>query len=155
MSTLNQPPSETLVWRNRFASLGETFFTHLSPSPLPAPYWISHNPLLLSELGWPTQGLSSPDALLAFSGCAIPEGAVPLASVYSGHQFGSLNNADSNGYSYTGVSKFCVVDMRVVYKVDRQWTVAGGIDNLNNYKYWNYHLYPMRTFFAELKYDVR
>jgi len=88
MSTLNQPPSETLVWRNRFASLGETFFTRLSPTGLPAPYWVSHNPLLLSELGWPTRGLCSPDALLAFSGCAIPEGAVPLASVYSGHQFG-------------------------------------------------------------------
>ncbi len=88
MSTLNQPPIETLVWRNRFANLGEAFFTRLSPSSLPAPYWISHNPLLLSELGWPTQGLSSPDALLAFTGCAIPEGAAPLASVYSGHQFG-------------------------------------------------------------------
>ncbi|PUE29043.1 TonB-dependent receptor [Limnohabitans sp. JirII-29] len=77
-----------------------------------------------------------------------------IGARYSGHQFGSLNNADSNGYSYTGVSKFFVVDARAVYKVDRQWTVAGGIDNLNNYKYWNYHLYPMRTFFAELKYDL-
>jgi iron complex outermembrane recepter protein len=77
-----------------------------------------------------------------------------MGARYSGHQFGSLNNADINGYSYTGVSKFFVADVRAVYKVDKQWTVAGGIDNLNNYKYWNYHLYPMRTFFGELRYDL-
>ena len=78
-----------------------------------------------------------------------------LGARYSGHQFGSLNNADTNGYSYTGVSKFIVADVRAVYKIDRHWTVAGGIDNLNNYKYWNYHLYPMRTFFGELRYDLK
>ena len=78
-----------------------------------------------------------------------------LGARYSGHQFGSLNNADTNGYSYTGVSKFFVADVRAVYKIDKQWTVAGGIDNLNNYKYWNYHLYPMRTFFGELRYDLK
>jgi iron complex outermembrane receptor protein len=78
-----------------------------------------------------------------------------LGARYSGHQFGSLNNADTNGFSYTGVSKFFVADVRAVYKVDKQWTVAGGIDNLNNYKYWNYHLYPMRTFFGELRYDLK
>ena len=78
-----------------------------------------------------------------------------MGARYSGHQFGSLNNADTNGYSYTGVSKFFVADVRAVYKVDKQWTVAGGIDNLNNYKYWNYHLYPMRTFFGELRYDLK
>ena len=88
MSTFNPPDSETLVWHNRFATLGEAFFTRLSPTPLPEPYWISHNRALLNELGWPIHGLSTPDALLAFSGCAIPEGAAPLASVYSGHQFG-------------------------------------------------------------------
>jgi iron complex outermembrane receptor protein len=76
-----------------------------------------------------------------------------LGARYSGPQFGSLNNADTNGFSYTGVSKFFVTDVRVRYKVDRHWTAAAGVDNLNNYKYWNYHLYPMRTFFAEVRYD--
>ena len=78
-----------------------------------------------------------------------------MGARYSGHQFGSLNNADTNGYSYTGVSKFFVVDTRIRYKVDKQWTVAAGVDNLNNYKYWNYHLYPLRTFFGELRYDLK
>ncbi len=74
---------------------------------------------------------------------------------YSGRQYGSLNNSDTNGFSYTGISKFFVTDVRAVYKVDKQWTVAGGIDNLNNYKYWNFHMYPMRTFFGELRYDLK
>jgi iron complex outermembrane receptor protein len=71
---------------------------------------------------------------------------------YSSPQFGSLNNADTNGFAYTGVSQFFVMDVRARYKVDRHWTVAAGIDNVNNYQYWNYHLYPMRTFFAEVRY---
>lgn len=78
-----------------------------------------------------------------------------LGARYSGRQFATLNNADVNGNAYTGVSRFWVVDARVVRKVDRHWTVAAGVDNLNNHKYWNYHIYPMRTFFGELKYDLQ
>ena len=75
-----------------------------------------------------------------------------IGARYSGPQFGSLNNADTNGFAYTGASQFFVMDVRARYKVDTHWTVAAGIDNLNNDKYWNYHLYPMRTFFAEVRY---
>jgi uncharacterized protein YdiU (UPF0061 family) len=82
------PEAPSLEWLNRFAQLGEHFLTHLSPTPLPAVHWVSRNNALLNELGWPHEGLSNQDALLAFSGCAIPEGAQPYASVYSGHQFG-------------------------------------------------------------------
>ncbi len=78
-----------------------------------------------------------------------------LGARYAGRQYGLLNNADTNGYAYTGNSKLFVVDARVLYRVDQQWSVAGGIDNLNNYRYWNYHQYPMRTYFGELKYDLK
>ena len=77
-----------------------------------------------------------------------------MGARYAGHQFGQLNNSDVNGFAMTGNSKFFVVDTRVLYKVDKQWSVAGGIDNLNNYKYWNYHQYPMRTVHAELRWDI-
>jgi len=40
------------------------------------------------------------------------------------------------------------------WQINRQWTLAGGIDNLNNYQYWNFHPYPQRTFHAELKFDL-
>jgi iron complex outermembrane receptor protein len=77
-----------------------------------------------------------------------------LGARYAGRQFGQLNNSDINGYAYTGNSKLFVVDTRVLYRVDKQWSIAGGIDNLNNYKYWNFHQYPMRTYHAELRWDL-
>ena len=77
-----------------------------------------------------------------------------LGARYAGRQYGQLNNSDINGYAYTGNSKLFVLDTRVLYRVDKQWSVAAGIDNLNNYRYWNYHQYPMRTYHAELKWDL-
>jgi iron complex outermembrane receptor protein len=77
-----------------------------------------------------------------------------LGARYAGRQFGKLDNSDINGYAYTGNSKLFVVDARVLYRVDKQWSVAAGIDNLNNYRYWNFHQYPMRTYHAELKWDL-
>jgi len=73
---------------------------------------------------------------------------------YSGNQFSSLDNSDVNGFTYMGTSKYFTTDVRVRYQVSRQWTAALGIDNLNNYKFWNFHPYPQRTLVAELKFDL-
>jgi iron complex outermembrane receptor protein len=78
-----------------------------------------------------------------------------LAARYSGAQFRTLNNADINGLTYMGVSKFFTVDVRARYKVDAQTTLAIGVDNLNNDRYWNFHPYPQRTLHAEIKYDIK
>ena len=77
-----------------------------------------------------------------------------VAARYSGPQFCTLNNSDVNGYTYQGVSKFFVVDLRARYKIDKQWSAAFGIDNVNNYQYWNFHPYPQRSYSAELKFDL-
>ncbi|MEO7496169.1 MAG: TonB-dependent receptor [Massilia sp.] len=77
-----------------------------------------------------------------------------LAARYSGVQYGQLDNSDTNGFSYLGFSRFFVVDARARFKIDRQWSVALGIDNLNNYKYWAFHPYTQRTVVAELKFDL-
>jgi iron complex outermembrane receptor protein len=78
-----------------------------------------------------------------------------LGARYSGTQYGQLDNSDVNGFSYLGFSKFFVADARVRYQIDKQWSAAVGVDNLNNYKYWAFHPYPQRTVMAELKYDLR
>lgn len=78
----------SLPWRNRFAALGERFFTRLQPQALPQPYWISRNLAVARELGLEQHWFESPIALETFAGNQIPPGADPLASVYSGHQFG-------------------------------------------------------------------
>ncbi len=79
---------ENLKWANRFAGLGPDFSTVLQPSPLPSPYWISRNAGLARELGLGEAWLESQAALEIFTGNKIAEGSEPVASVYSGHQFG-------------------------------------------------------------------
>ncbi|MDT4848928.1 hypothetical protein FQZ97_830350 [compost metagenome] len=56
--------------------------------------------------------------------------------------------------AFMGFSKFFVLDARIRYRIDRQWSAAVGIDNLNNRTYWAFHPYPQRTFVAELKFDL-
>ncbi len=77
-----------LSWHNSFVQLGEDFYIHLSPQPLPAPYWVGQSRLLARELGLHPSWLASPELLQAVSGNRPIAGTQPLASVYSGHQFG-------------------------------------------------------------------
>lgn len=76
-----------------------------------------------------------------------------LGARFSGQQFGQLNNSDTNGFAYQGFSRYFVADVRVQYRIDRQWRASVGIDNLNNEKYWAFHPYPQRTLHAELRFD--
>ncbi|MEO7160109.1 MAG: protein adenylyltransferase SelO [Polaromonas sp.] len=77
-----------LKWVNSFAGLGPDFYTELSPRPLPSPYWVGRNHSLARELGLQEHWLESDQALAALTGNQPLAGARPLASVYSGHQFG-------------------------------------------------------------------
>jgi uncharacterized protein YdiU (UPF0061 family) len=77
-----------LDWQHSFAGLGEAFFTHLSPKPLPAPYWVGSSAAVARELGLEPTWLESSELLDVLSGNRTLEGTQPLASVYSGHQFG-------------------------------------------------------------------
>lgn len=88
--TLANPTASAirLAWRNRFTQLGDGFYTRLQPQPLPDPYWISRNTTLAGELGLDQSWLETQSALDLFTGNIVAEGSEPLASVYSGHQFG-------------------------------------------------------------------
>lgn len=77
-----------LVWRNRFAQLGRDFHTPLSAQPLPRPYWVGRSLAAARELGLEPSWLDTPELLAALSGNLALAGTHPLASVYSGHQFG-------------------------------------------------------------------
>jgi uncharacterized protein YdiU (UPF0061 family) len=79
---------DTLPWRNSFAGLGDSFFTRLQPQALPDPYWVGRNRGMARELGLQAEWLESQAALEAFTGNRVLPGSDPLASVYSGHQFG-------------------------------------------------------------------
>jgi uncharacterized protein YdiU (UPF0061 family) len=77
-----------LSWPNSFARLGPAFYTELPPTPLPSSYLVGLNRRLAVELGLPAEHLDSQDGIEAFTGNRPIAGARPLASVYSGHQFG-------------------------------------------------------------------
>ena len=92
MNDMTQTPARPLAlgvqWRNSFADLGAAFYTELKPTPLPDPYLVAANPILARDLGLPPELLSSQEAVEALTGNRPIAGTRPLASVYSGHQFG-------------------------------------------------------------------
>ena len=72
----------------RFEALGPAFFTYLQPSPVSAPYWVATSASTAHWMGLNPDWLRCDEDLQALSGSAIAPGSKPLASVYSGHQFG-------------------------------------------------------------------
>jgi iron complex outermembrane receptor protein len=72
---------------------------------------------------------------------------------YSGDQYSQLDNSDVNGFAYQGASRYLILDLRTRYRISRKAVAAFGIDNLTDEEYWNFHMYPRRTYVAELKYD--
>jgi iron complex outermembrane recepter protein len=85
---------------------------------------------------------------------ATPALAATLGMRYSGTQYGALDNGDTNAFTYQGVSRYCVADLRLHYQWRRQWRAALGVDNLGNQQVWNFHPYPQRSYSAELKFDL-
>ncbi|NML48332.1 YdiU family protein [Ramlibacter sp. G-1-2-2] len=77
-----------LPWQEGFAGLGPAFYTELAPTPLAAPALVSLNEPLARDLGLDPAQLASPPGVAALTGNVLFEGGRPLASVYSGHQFG-------------------------------------------------------------------
>ncbi|WP_330389626.1 protein adenylyltransferase SelO [Geosporobacter ferrireducens] len=73
---------------NSYACLPELFFSCLNPTPVRSPKLIILNDSLATSLGLNIQALESEDGIAVFAGNRIPEGALPLAQAYAGHQFG-------------------------------------------------------------------
>ncbi|KQB60699.1 YdiU family protein [Acidovorax sp. SD340] len=83
------PPADIgLAWKHGFAALGPDFFTELRPTPLPAPHWVGTSTAVAQLIGLDADWLQRDEALQAFTGNTLLAGSRPLASVYSGHQFG-------------------------------------------------------------------
>jgi uncharacterized protein YdiU (UPF0061 family) len=77
-----------LRWCNSFADLGPAFYTELQPIPLPDPYLVAGNGPLAQAMGLSAELLFSHDGVAALTGNRPIAGSRPLATVYSGHQFG-------------------------------------------------------------------
>jgi uncharacterized protein YdiU (UPF0061 family) len=77
-----------LRWAPGFHALGSAFYTELRPRPLPEPYWVGRSAAVAQLLGLDPAQMDTQEALDAFTGNVLLAGSRPLASVYSGHQFG-------------------------------------------------------------------
>lgn len=73
---------------NSYARLPKSFFTRQNPTPVPSPKLIIFNDSLATSLGLNFLALKSDDGTEVFAGNKIPDGALPLAQAYAGHQFG-------------------------------------------------------------------
>jgi uncharacterized protein YdiU (UPF0061 family) len=89
MTTKNNALSET-GWNfdNSYARLPKLFFTTLKLNPIRSPELIILNGPLATSLGLAAQSLQSDASINVFAGNQAPDGAVPLAQAYAGHQFG-------------------------------------------------------------------
>jgi uncharacterized protein YdiU (UPF0061 family) len=77
-----------LLWTHSFAHLGPNFYTELSPTALPDPHLVGVSERLAREIGVDPIHLARPEVVAALAGSGLLAGSRPLASVYSGHQFG-------------------------------------------------------------------
>ncbi len=73
---------------NSYARLPERFYHRQQPQSVPEAHLIAVNAGLAERLGFDPGALARPDWVEVFAGNAVPEGALPLAQAYAGHQFG-------------------------------------------------------------------
>ncbi|MBY0573238.1 MAG: TonB-dependent receptor [Undibacterium sp.] len=71
---------------------------------------------------------------------------------YVGRQYTDMMNLDSYPDTYGGVSRVKQIDLRAVYMPSKNWQLAMGIDNVLDYRAYQYHPLPGRNLFAEIRY---
>ena len=81
----------SISFDNSYANLPDRFYARQAAIPVAAPEPIRSNPVLAAELGIDPQWLASESGTAVVAGNSVPEGAEPIATAYSGHQFGSYN----------------------------------------------------------------
>lgn len=75
---------------NSYVRLPELFFSRVNPTAVDSPELVILNDSLTKSLGLSAQALQSNDGIAIMAGNQIPDGAMPLAQAYVGHQFGHL-----------------------------------------------------------------
>ncbi len=79
----------TIPFDNSYARLPNSFYARQAPVPVRAPQLIAFNSDLAAILRVSPGEVQ--DMAEAFAGNTLPEGAEPIAQLYSGHQFGNYN----------------------------------------------------------------
>lgn len=73
---------------NSYARLPESFYSRVDPTHVRSPKIKIWNDSLAASLGLNASSLQTEEAAEILGGNRVPEGALPLAQAYAGHQFG-------------------------------------------------------------------
>ena len=84
------PIGPPFAFDNSYASLPERFYARQAPTPVAGPRLIRLNEPLARQLGLDPVRLASPEGIAILAGNRVPDGAMPLAMAYAGHQFGNF-----------------------------------------------------------------
>ncbi len=80
-----------IAFDNTYIKLPDRLYSLMQPTPVPKPALIRANPELAAQLGIDPEWFASENTVQVFSGNVLAEGSQPIATVYSGHQFGNWN----------------------------------------------------------------
>ncbi|HZW23120.1 protein adenylyltransferase SelO [Noviherbaspirillum sp.] len=80
--------TDSLPFENSFAALPGDFYTRLRPTPVPAPHLVGASTAAARMINLDPSEFHSRGFVEAFAGNRVLPGSIPLAAVYSGHQFG-------------------------------------------------------------------
>lgn len=69
---------------------------------------------------------------------------------HEGRTYGQLDNSDINPATFGGSNEASVVDAKVGYRIADGATASLGVNNLNNYHYYQTHPYAGRVVYVEL-----
>ena len=79
------------IFDNSYARELEGCYAICSPNPAPSPTLLRFNHDLARELGLDPEAFTDERIAAIFSGSEVPQGALPLAQAYAGHQFGGFS----------------------------------------------------------------
>jgi uncharacterized protein YdiU (UPF0061 family) len=88
---------EQLSFSTHFYALGDCFYSVVAPAPLKNPFWLHINTTVMESLGLTLAGMKTPLSLDIFSGKTTLADQIPIATVYSGHQFGGYTSCLGDG----------------------------------------------------------
>lgn len=84
--------NDELGWNleNSYMKLPSIYYTKTRPTPVQDPKLVIFNQVLASTLGLDKDLAKTEDVAQIVAGNILPEGSIPLAQAYAGHQFGSF-----------------------------------------------------------------
>ena len=114
------------------------------------------DPTFVSTIGTTATGKRAPNVPMwrtTFGGTYRPDEnwALTLVGRYQSRIFATLDNIDTVQGVYQAFDPYLVFDTRIQYKINERGSLAFGIDNLTNEKYFLFHPFPQRTYLMQGK----